>query len=120
MGGIGGGSDIARRTPGSLQGLEADFCAFALDHLPRGVVNCHAVFADDEGVGIPETLGAKAGPAVIDRRHRVANGEAHLLADHRNAIEVGNAGIATAGMQIEGRSTTPYMFFIAKVTPDIW
>ena len=116
--GVGGGGDVARRAAGGFERGHAHFGALALDHLPGSVIEGHAVFADDESVGMPEPLGTEAGTAIVDRRHGVADGEADLLADDGDAVQVGHAGIAVVRVQSSnGCSTTPYMFFMAKVTP---
>src|ERR1035437_8517466 len=98
--GVGGGGDVARRTARCLQRGKAYLSAFALDRLPRDLVDGHAILAHDERVGVPKVLGMEAGPAIIDGRHGVADGEVDFLADDGYAIQVGHAGIAIAGMQI--------------------
>ncbi len=62
--GIGGGGDVARRTAGGFERRHARLGALALDHLPRGVVDGHAVLAHDQRVGLPEPLGVEAWAAV--------------------------------------------------------
>ena len=60
--GVSGGGDVARRTARGLKRRHSHFGTLALDHLPRGVIESHAVLADDERVGLPQTLGMEAGP----------------------------------------------------------
>ena len=98
---VGSGGNVARRTAHGFQCRHARLGALALDHLPRGVIDRHAILAHDQRVGLPEALGMKARPAIINRTHRVANGEANLLANRGNAIQVGDGGVAAVGVQFE-------------------
>src|ERR1017187_2530170 len=84
--GIGGGSNVAWLTARGFQRRHTRLGAFALDHLPGSVVQGHTVLAHDKRIRIPEVLGVEARPALVHRRHGVANGEAHLVADDGNAI----------------------------------
>src|ERR1035437_1308775 len=70
---VGGGGDVARRTARGLQRWHACLGTLAFDHLPSGVVDCDAILAHDERVGVPEMLGVEAGPALIDRGDGIAN-----------------------------------------------
>ncbi len=96
---VSGGGDIARRTASGFKRRHAHLGALALNHLPRRVIESHAVFTHDQRVRLPEALGMEARAAVINGSHRVANGEAHLVANRGNAIHIGHAGIAAAAVQ---------------------
>ena len=114
-----GGRDIKRRAARGFKGLHAGLCPLAFQHLPGGVIHGHAVFADDESIRLPQTLRLEARSTIITRGERVPDGEARFLPDDWDAIQVGNGRIAEA-RSVEapkGFSTTPLMFFMAKVTP---
>jgi len=48
--------------PAGFKRGHAHLRALALQHLPGGVVHGHAVFADDQRIGVPEALGMEARP----------------------------------------------------------
>src|ERR1700681_2088604 len=100
MGCVRCGGDIPRRAACSLERLEANFGALSFEDFPRGLVNGHAVFSDDKCIGLPEVLRPKARTAFVDRRHSVADGEANLLANSGNAIQVGHSWIASGCMKV--------------------
>ena len=112
-------SDVARRTPRCVKRLQPHFCTLLLQDSPGDLVDRDAILAHDQRIGIPQMLRTEHGPALINRTHRIADSDLDLLANHGKRIEICDSRIASASMQILGRSTTPYMFFIAKVTPDI-
>ena len=102
MRGVGCRGNVTRWTSCSFQSADANLGSLPLDHLPRGVVDSYAVLANDQRVGVPQPLRVEAGATVIDGGECIANGEAHLLADRRNAVEVGHAWVAAGAVQLPG------------------
>src|ERR1035437_6363127 len=96
---IGGGNKECSRTARGLHRWQSHFSALALQYLPPCVICCHRILADDKCVGIPEMLGAKVGATLINRGHRITDGEAKLVAERRNTIQVGDAWVAGLAVQ---------------------
>src|ERR1035437_2668329 len=96
---IGGGNKECSRTARGLDRWQSHFGALALQYLPPCVICCHRILADDQCVGIPEMLGAIVGATLINRGHRITDGEAKFVAELRNAVQVGDAWVAGLAVQ---------------------